>query len=119
MAIGGNAKAYGDYSVAVGRQAGTTYNYANQIVIGAGSTSTGTNEIIIGSGSLSYGANTTHIGNSATTHTYLEGIVSGSNLVANDTDTYTSTAVVQQMVTLTAAEYSGLTPDANTFYIVI
>lgn len=41
-------------------------------------------------------------------------------IITNSTDTYTSVADVQHIITLTAAEYSAIgTPDANTFYIVI
>ena len=43
-----------------------------------------------------------------------------SNTVKNNTDTYTTTAVVNNVVTLTQAEYTALSPkDVNTFYVVI
>jgi len=49
----------------------------------------------------------------------MSGSFTGS-LVNNITDTYTSTARVNSIVSLTSAEYSALTPkDANTLYIVI
>jgi len=48
--------------------------------------------------------------------------VSGSvlgNVIGNNTDTYTSSAAVQQIVTLTQAEYNAIgSPDANTFYVI-
>ena len=52
---------------------------------------------------------------------YIQAIAGAdvTGIITNSTDTYTSTAEVQHIVTCTAAEYSGLTPDANTFYIVI
>lgn len=40
--------------------------------------------------------------------------------VGSDSDTFTSTAPVKQMITLTQAEYDGITTkDANTFYIIL
>jgi len=52
---------------------------------------------------------------------YIQAIAGAdvTGIITNSADTYTSTAKVQSIVTCTAAEYSGLTPDANTFYIVI
>jgi cytoskeletal protein CcmA (bactofilin family) len=48
--------------------------------------------------------------------------VSGSitgNVVGNNTDTYTTSAAVQQIVTLTQAEYNAIvTPDPNTLYVI-
>lgn len=48
--------------------------------------------------------------------------VSGSvlgNVIGNNTDTYTSSAAVQQIVTLTQAEYNAIgSPDSNTFYVI-
>ena len=53
-------------------------------------------------------------------------VVSGSltatnatTFVQNTTDTYTSSAAVQQVVTLTQAEYNAIgSPDANTLYVI-
>jgi hypothetical protein len=46
------------------------------------------------------------------------GSVSG-NVLGNDTDTYTSSPRVQQVVTLTQAEYNAIgSPNANTLYII-
>ena len=39
--------------------------------------------------------------------------------VRNDTDTFTTTAVVENIVSLTSAEYSALTPNANTLYLIV
>lgn len=42
------------------------------------------------------------------------------NKVGNDTDSYTGTAKVQQIITLSQAEYDAIgTKDVNTFYMVI
>ena len=42
-----------------------------------------------------------------------------SSLVRNTADTYTSSAAVQQVVTLTQAEYNAIgSPDANTLYVI-
>ena len=64
------------------------------------------------------------LGNSASidiilTGSYLRysGSFSGS-VIDNITDTFTSTEKVQHIVTLTQAEYSGITPDADTFYVI-
>jgi hypothetical protein len=41
-------------------------------------------------------------------------------VVTNGGDTFTSTAPVMNIVSLTAAEYSGLSPiDPNTMYVII
>lgn len=46
------------------------------------------------------------------------GSVTG-NVLGNNTDIYTSSAPVQQVVTLTQAEYNAIgSPDANTLYII-
>ena len=46
------------------------------------------------------------------------GSVSG-NVLGNNTDSYTSSPRVQQVVTLTQTEYNAIgTPDANTLYII-
>lgn len=52
---------------------------------------------------------------------YIQSIAGAdvTGIITNTGDTYTSTAKVQSIVTCTAAEYAALTPDANTFYIVI
>ena len=47
----------------------------------------------------------------------VSGSVTG-NVLGNNTDTFTSSAAVQQVVTLTQTEYNGITPDANTLYII-
>ena len=39
--------------------------------------------------------------------------------VRNDTDTFTTTAVVENVVSLTSAEYSALTPNQNTLYLIV
>ena len=41
-----------------------------------------------------------------------------ADTIKNDTDTYTTTAKVDNVVTLTSTEYAGITPDVNTFYII-
>jgi cytoskeletal protein CcmA (bactofilin family) len=48
----------------------------------------------------------------------VSGSVTG-NVLGNNTDTYTSSPRVQQVVTLTQAEYNSIgSPDANTLYII-
>jgi hypothetical protein len=43
----------------------------------------------------------------------------GGNVIGNNTDTYTGSAPVQQVVTLTQTEYNAIsTPNANTLYII-
>jgi hypothetical protein len=44
--------------------------------------------------------------------------ISGSNLVGNWADTYSTSAKVHQIVTLTQTEYNALTPNENTLYII-
>jgi len=39
--------------------------------------------------------------------------------VRNDTDTFTTTAVVENVVSLTSAEYSAITPNPNTLYLIV
>ena len=40
--------------------------------------------------------------------------------VRNDADTFTTSAAIEQMVSLTAAEYAGIaTKDANTLYVIV
>lgn len=49
----------------------------------------------------------------------VSGSVTG-NVLGNNTDTYTSSAAIQQIVTLTQAEYNAISASANpnTFYVV-
>ena len=59
-----------------------------------------------------------HLGSNKVLQTIAGADVTG--IVTNSTDTYTSTADVQHIITSTAAEYAAIsTPDANTFYVVI
>ena len=39
--------------------------------------------------------------------------------IRNDTDTFTTTALVENVVSLTSAEYAALTPNANTLYLIV
>jgi hypothetical protein len=50
----------------------------------------------------------------------VSGSVASSNLLANWTDTYTSSPVIQQVVTLTQTEYNAISSSANvnTFYVI-
>jgi len=48
----------------------------------------------------------------------ISGSFSGS-AIDNITDTFTSGEKVQHVVTLTQAEYNALTPDVNTFYVIV
>ena len=49
----------------------------------------------------------------------VNGSVTG-NVLGNNTDTYTSSAAIQQVVTLTQAEYNAISgsANANTFYVI-
>lgn len=59
-----------------------------------------------------------HLGSNHVLQTIAGADVTG--IITNSTDTYTSTAEVQHVITCTSAEYAAIgTPDANTFYIVI
>ena len=59
-----------------------------------------------------------HLGSNHVLQTIAGADVTG--IITNSTDTYTSTAEVQHVITCTAAEYAAIgSPDANTFYIVI
>lgn len=39
--------------------------------------------------------------------------------IRNDTDIFTTTAIVENVVSLTSAEYTALTPNANTLYLIV
>jgi hypothetical protein len=87
--------------------------------------------IIAGSGSLLSGSSTitgsvilggTRITGSESNTVYVPNfVVTGSTIgvVGNNSDTYTSSPKVQQVITLTQTEYNGISsPDANTLYII-
>jgi hypothetical protein len=60
---------------------------------------------------------TTHTGTQdISTVTGLQTALDGK--IGNTADTFTSMAKVEQIVTLTQAEYNALTPNANTLYII-
>jgi hypothetical protein len=118
----------------------TTSSMSGSIIIGGtGNRIDDLNGAIIigGQGLVATSANTVHLGNTivsgsfnvsgsttvrgATTITgslNVTGSVTG-NVLGNNTDTYTGSAAVQQVVTLTQAEYNAIgSPDANTLYII-
>ena len=39
--------------------------------------------------------------------------------ITNSTDSFTTTAKVQKVVSLTSSEYASITPDANTLYLIV
>jgi hypothetical protein len=50
----------------------------------------------------------------------ISGNLTSANTIGNEDDSYTGTAKVSQMVTLSQVEYDAIgTPDANTMYIII
>jgi len=65
-----------------------------------------TNSIVIGNDITGKGSNTTLIGNSDTTHTYLEGIISGSSV---NTSFVTATAVTSSVVDSTFITATAVT----------
>lgn len=72
----------------------------------------------INTSSLATTGSNTFIGNETISGSLnVSGSVTG-NVLGNNTDTFTSSAAVQQVVSLTQTEYNGITPDANTLYII-
>jgi hypothetical protein len=73
----------------------------------------------INTGSFATTGSNTFIGNETISGSLnVSGSVTG-NVLGNNTDTYTSSAAVQQVVTLTQAEYNAIgSPNANTLYII-
>jgi cytoskeletal protein CcmA (bactofilin family) len=73
----------------------------------------------INTGSFATTGSNTFIGNETISGSLnVSGSVTG-NVLGNNTDTYTSSPRVQQVVTLTQAEYNSIgSPDANTLYII-
>jgi hypothetical protein len=73
----------------------------------------------INTASLATTGSNTFIGNQTISGSLnVSGSVTG-NVLGNNTDTYTTSPRVQQVVTLTQAEYNAIgSPDANTLYII-
>jgi len=92
-----------------------TYNGGNYGAVIAGSTNTVSHDqsVVIGGANItSSAANTVYVPNLTVTGS-TEGVV------GNNSDTYTSSPRVNQVVTLTQAEYNAIgTPDANTLYVI-
>jgi len=84
-------------SVAIATSASTVDNVINSAVIG-------------GVGITATADNTVYVPN-------LNVSGSATGLVANTADTY-ATPDIEQVITLTQAEYDGLTPDDNTLYVI-
>jgi len=104
--LGGNDFVKLNESITVYPSAGA-YNRENGVDISANTKITGS---LVVTGSIT----------STTTASFgsLAGAVT-SSLVRNTADTYTSSAAVQQIVTLTQTEYNAIgSPDANTLYII-
>jgi hypothetical protein len=86
----------------------------------------GRNHVLVVSGSM-LARDGVSLGTAVSNQHYITGSISVSGsltvnsgtAITNAGDTYTSTAAVTKVVSLTAAEYSGITPDANTLYVVI
>ena len=87
-----------------------------------GITTAQADEIVVNSAKVGI---TTAQANEITANTAKTGITTAqatdiTNSVKNDTDTYTSTAPVTKIITLTQAEYTAITtPNVNTLYIII
>ena len=144
IALGSGAYTIGGGTVAIGTatQAQATRGVAigntsmasgmNSVAIGYNVTASGTNGINI-NGIFNFDgtnirlSNSTLITGSLTTTT--GAIISGSlnvtgsvlgNVLGNNTDTYTGSAAIQQVVTLTQTEYNAISgsANANTFYVI-
>jgi len=138
VAIGRDAYTNDNYGVAVG--AGARTNNNGGIAIGSGSLQDGDGSIAIGKGAhataqgdvvinnsyadvYTYDSSsnqTTLLGNvESNGYTLTQGIYSGS-VVDNITDTYTSSADIKHVVSLTQAEYDLISgsADANTLYYI-
>jgi len=126
----------GNGNVALGQWAGGTgtgtYIANDCVFIGKNAKPGGlnyTNQIVIGALAIGNGGNTVTLGNNDITDTYLKGNVNipgdlevtGNTIgvVGNNTDTYTDSPKVAQIVTLTQAEYNGITPSSSTLYIIV
>ena len=128
--------ATGSRNVAVGGATGGAGNSVsnNSVFIGdraiAGGNSQ-TNQIVIGATATGNGSNTVTLGNNSITDTYLKGNVNipgdlevtGNTIgvVGNNTDTYTPSAKITQIVTLSQAQYNAIAggPLASTLYIIL
>ncbi len=74
----------------------------------------------INTGSFATTGSNTFIGNQIITGSFAVTGSIGGNVLGNNTDTYTSSAPIQQVVTLTQAEYNAISSsaNANTFYVI-
>ena len=125
----------GERNVAMGSSAGGTNrnNLNDSVFVGHGSSSNSdgqTNQIVIGATATGNGSNTVTLGNSSITDTYLKGNVNipgdlevtggTTGVVGNNTDTYTGTAKITQIVSLSQAQYDAIaSPLASTLYIIL
>jgi hypothetical protein len=107
-------------STASGRQtfvAGALNSFAQgeqvAIIASSGSTISASNAAVIGGTGIAATAdNTVYVPNLVVTG-------STTGVVGNNSDTYTTSPKVQQVITLTQAEYNGIgSPNANTLYII-
>jgi len=107
------------YSGMMGGQSNTLNGGTHSTIIGGQSnTLTHAHSAIIGGQSItSTAAFTVYVPNFN-----ISGSITGSgatNFVLNTADTYTGSAAVQQVITLTQAEYNAIvTPNVNTLYII-
>lgn len=92
-------------SAIIGGLSNTISNASNTIILG-GSSITATT------------SNTVYVPNLIITGSATS--ITGSNVIGNWTDTYTGSAAIQQIVTLTQAEYNAISSSANpnTFYVI-
>jgi hypothetical protein len=130
IAIGTATQAQATRGVAIGNT--SMASGMNSVAIGYNVTASGTNGVNI-NGIFNFDgtnirlSNSTLITGSLTTTT--GAIISGSlnvtgsvlgNVLGNNTDTYTGSAAIQQVVTLTQTEYNAISASANpnTFYVI-
>jgi hypothetical protein len=126
-AAGLNTVASGSYQSVIG-QYNISSSAQSAFIIGNGTSNANRSNLLFASGStvqisgsLSVTGSTNLTGNLSLTGSanILSGSASGS-FVTNLGDTFTSTAAVTKIVSLSSAEYSGLgTKDSNTLYIII
>jgi hypothetical protein len=109
----------GRYNAIDGNRAKTA-----QTILAVGTGTSITNRktgLLVDSGSNTFVEGTFNVSGS-TSFTGSLNVLSGSSsgsVITNVGDTFTGTAAVTKIISLSSAEYAGITPDANTLYIII
>jgi adhesin/invasin len=129
VSVGGYTNTLGGASTSVSALLGGTINKMgtsalsvsqSAIIAGANNIMLANNSVILGGNNITASVdNTVYTPNVITSGSFsVSGSVTG-NVIGNNTDIYTSSAAVQQIVTLTQAEYNAIgTPNVNTLYII-